>query len=102
MSTRFFGLSGAAILAISVGIVSPVFAQAVPKGEGGGGGNATSATSATNQNEQGPAAGQTGTRPRGTEVAPSTQPDKPTQPKTAETGVEPRGTKVAPSTNPAQ
>ena len=97
LCTRF----GAAILAVSFGMISPVLAQAITKGPEGTG-TAARATSTTDQNEQGLAAGQTGTGERGTKVAPSTEPGQPSQPKTAETGVEPRGTKVAPSTSPAQ
>jgi hypothetical protein len=101
MQKRLFTRSGAVVLALSFGMVSPVLAQAITKGaEGVGTGN--SSTSAMNQNEQGPDAGQTGIGQRGTKVAPSTEPGKPSQPKTADTGVQPRGTKVAPSTNPGQ
>lgn len=96
-----FARAGSAILALSFGMVSPGLAQAIPKGAEGTG-NGTRATSATDQTGQGPAAGQTGTGPRGTKVAPSTEPGQPTEPKAAQTGVEPRGTKVAPSTSPGQ
>lgn len=91
--------------ALSFALASSVFAQAITKG-GEGTGKAAASTSARNQTEQGPDAGQTGTGPRGTKVAPSTEasnePGQPGQPTAGQTGVEPRGTKVAPSTNPGQ
>jgi hypothetical protein len=79
MDQRTFTRTGAAILALSFAMVSPVFAQAITKDNGAGTGKMTE-----------------------TEKAARDASTEPRQPTTAQTGVEPRGTKVAPSTNPGE
>ena len=106
MKRQLFARAAITAFALSFALASPVLAQTITKGGGEGTGKAAASTSARNQTEQGPDAGQTGTGPRGTKVAPSTEASnesgQPGQPTAAQTGVEPRGTKVAPSTNPGQ
>ena len=99
MDKRTFTRSGAAILALSLAMVSPVFAQAISKENGVGTGKTAETKQGAQPNQ--PTTSQTGVPPRGTKVAPSTEPGQPPQPMTAETGVPPRGTKVAPSTPPS-
>lgn len=96
MDKRRFARGGAAILALSFGLISPVLAQAIPKGSTGTGKANETEQSVQSKIEQG-GAGQSGTN-----VAPSTEPSGSSQPTTAQTGVGPRGTKVAPSTSPGQ
>jgi hypothetical protein len=81
MDQRTFTRTGAAILALSFAMVSPVFAQAITKDNGAGTGKMTETEKAARNSDA------------------STEPRQPT---TAQTGVEPRGTKVAPSTNPGE
>jgi hypothetical protein len=86
MDQRTFTRTGAAVLALSFAMVSPVLAQAITKDNGAGTGKMTETEKA------GRSAGQNS-------ADASTEPRQPT---TAQTGVEPRGTKVAPSTNPGE
>ena len=89
VNTRLSARFGAAVLALSFGVISPVLAQAIPKGDTGTGKPNESEQTVRSKTERG--------GPGQSSSASAEQ-----QPTTAQTGVGPRGTQVGPSTSPGE